>query len=154
MQQVIIRLALALMVLCGVGTVHATERTRGAYWPVHSYVAADSVLGRYYRQFVERYGHAYEGPTETFQGFCLRLRASDLLSDQFTRMGIPSRQIQGILRELATTHLATTERQHIRQNMLAIDLALETIEGGITLKSRAEFRREVLAEIPPITSTG
>lgn len=154
MRQGVVCMGMGLAIcLIAVG-VEAAGPSRGSYWPVNTYVAADSVLGRYYRQFVSQYGHEYANSTMTFKVFCQRLRVSDLLNDQFNRLGIPSKQVHAILRELETTHFATTERQHIRKHMLAIDLVLETIEGAITLKNRAEFRREVLAEIPPITSTG
>lgn len=144
---------LALMLLCS-APAGAREQTRVSYWPVHEYLASASVLGRYYQEFIAQYGRLYPGASEAFQGFCRRLRGSDLLADQFNRLGIPSRQVQAILHELEGTEFGTAERRAVQQNMLALDLALETIEGSITHNHRAEFRREVLAEIPPITSTG
>lgn len=146
--------AVLLLLVLGGSTASAKEPQRGVYWPVRQYMSADSVLGRYYKHFITVYRGQYHHPDGAFRRFCQVLRTSDLLADQLRRVGMSPRQLQSILHDLERTNFARAERQAIRQNMLAVDLALETIEGAITQNHRAEFRREVLAEIPPITSTG
>lgn len=133
-------------------TVHA--KPQSAVWPIRQYIAADSVLGMYYNEFVAQYGHRYINANAVFGGFCDRLRSSDLLTDRFNMLGISTSWIHSALDELARIRFKRSEGTQIRAHMLTIDLALETIQDSITQNHRAEFRREVLAEIPPIVYSG
>lgn len=142
-----------MAVLLAAAQAEATT-TRTNYWPIRQFLAADSVIAKYYGQFMNYYGGNYQNGTAAFSAFCKLLRTSDLLSDRFNMIGIPVHDVHAILKDLEMARFSPTETAKARQNILAIDLALETIEGSITQNHRAEFRREVLAEIPPITSTG
>lgn len=127
---------------------------QSAVWPIRQYIAADSVLATYYSEFIAQYGHRYTTASAAFGGFCDRLRTSDLLTDRFNTVGLSPVLIHAALGELSRLRFERGERTQIRAKMLTIDLALETIQGSITQNHRAEFRREVIAEIPPIVYSG
>ncbi|MBI4367055.1 MAG: hypothetical protein HY543_09575 [Deltaproteobacteria bacterium] len=116
-------------------------------------VPVDSVFGTYFQEFLKHYGSQYGSYTKAFEGFCRRLRTSDLLADRLNMIGLSAGDLQASLKALEQASRGT-DAQVVRSHVLAIDFALETLEGSITQNHRAEFRREVLADIPPITSTG
>lgn len=134
--------------------ITAQAKTQPSIWPVKHYVAADSVLATYYREFVSQYGRQFPSAAVTFGEFCYRLRTSDILTDRFKTMGMSAGQIHAILHDLEQTNFTENHGGLIRQKMLTIDLALETIQRSITQNHRAEFRREVIADIPPIVYSG
>ena len=123
-------------------------------WPMKHFIANDSVLATYYREFVDIYSRRFTNNHAMFSEFCRRLRTSDLLSDRFSMLGIAPREVHDVLSKLEVMELTSQERHVVRGQLLTIDLALETIQGSITVNHRAEFRREVLSEIPPVISSG
>lgn len=131
-------------------TTHAAP----SYTPVTRFVAADSVLGTYYTHFVNRYGKNYPSKEATFQAFCRVLRQSDLLSEELHEAGIPVAPIQATLLKLENSDLNGESHDSVQRSLLMIDYALESIESGIVPNHRGEFRREVLAEVPPLAYNG
>lgn len=152
MRRVIYFLSILVALLAAAPAKAAT--TRANYWPIRQFLAADSVIAKYYGQFMNYYGGNYPSGAAAFSSFCKLLRTSDLLADRLNMIGIPAHDVHTILRDLEKARFSASETAKARENIMAIDLALETIEGSITQNHRAEFRREVLAEIPPLTSTG
>jgi hypothetical protein len=150
-QKFIITLMLTLPILAMAAPASAKSARLA---PVTKFVAADSVLGTYYAHYVERYGENYESRQATFQSFCRVLRTSDLLAEEFLHAGIPTEMVGSMLLELEELDLRTARQARARRLFLAVDLALEHIDAGLDLSHRSEFRREVLAQVPPLSHNG
>lgn len=142
-----------IVMLALIGFARPVSAARN-YAPIHDYVSSTSVLGTYYAHFVDRYGREFADRETAFQSFCRILRTSDLLAEELIAIGIPTDQINGILAALEGMNFQTESRQTIRQSLLAIDYALESIEASLTRNHRQEFRREVLAQVPPMSYNG
>lgn len=142
-----------IVMLALVGFARPASAARN-YAPINDYVSSTSVLGTYYAHFVDRYGREFADREVAFQSFCRILRTSDLLAEELINIGIPTDQLNGILATLERMDIQTESRQTIRQSLLAIDYALESIEASLTRNHRQEFRREVLAQVPPMSYNG
>ncbi|MBI2344210.1 MAG: hypothetical protein HYV02_07770 [Deltaproteobacteria bacterium] len=127
---------------------------KGRLIPIGKYLATDSVMGRYYAHYINRYGHGYANAAETFRSFCRVLRTSDLLADELLHAGVPTDLIYQMLTQLEQLDFRTSEPQAVRRLLLAVDYALESIESAIAQSHRSEFLREVLAQVPPLTHNG
>lgn len=155
MVRVIGKLIWVALLLGLMGTGGAVEaRPQAIAAPLKSYISDRSLLVTYYRAFLANYGRKYSTAGAAFGDFCRRLRTSDLLADRFNMMDISIRDVHTVLEELEQAHFNPSDRHQIRQRLLTIDYILETIEGAIIPNHRAEFRREVLADIPPVVSAG
>lgn len=126
----------------------------GSYAPVTSYIGSEAVLSTYYAHFVERYGQQFRNSADTFRNFCQVLRTSDLLADELISAGLPTDQIYAVLQRLEGADLRGSNQDDVRRLMLTVDYALESIESSLGRSHRSEFRREVLAQVPPLTHTG
>lgn len=152
-------LILTLVVLgLGVTTTVQAETTHNSAWPVTSFVAGKSVLARYYQDFVSR--NPAQPASVQMHSFCDLLMSSDLLADRLSQLGGSPSDMHAILMELGSyefhprTRLSKEERTHIRSLMLGLDMQLEIIEHSLATGTRGEFRREVLADIPPLNRVG
>ncbi len=121
---------------------------------IANYIGSEAVFSGYYAHFVQRYGRQYQSSAETFRSFCQVLRTSDLLADELISAGLPTDQIYAMLQNLEAANLKDNNRDEVRRMMLAIDYALESIESSFEQSHRHEFRREVLAQVPPLTHNG
>jgi hypothetical protein len=85
---------------------------------------------------------------------------SDLLSDRLSQLGGNPSDMHAILMELGSyefdprAELDKEDRARIRRLMLGLDMQLEIIEQSLSSGTRGEFRREVLANIPPLNRMG
>lgn len=152
-------LTLALIVLgLGVTTTVRAESARNAAWPVTSFVAGKSVLAHYYQDFISR--NPTQPASAQMHTFCDLLMSSDLLADRLSQLGGSPSDMHAILMELGSyefnprTRLSKEEQTHIRSLMLGLDMQLEMIEHSLATGTRGEFRREVLADIPPLNRVG
>lgn len=152
-------LILTLFALClGVSTTVQAGTTRNSAWPVTSFVAGKSVLARYYQDFVNR-EPAQSAATQMHQ-FCDLLMSSDLLADRLSQLGGSPSDMHAILMELGSyefnprAKLTKEDQAHIRSLMLGLDMQLEIVEHSLSIGTRGEFRREVLADIPPVNRVG
>lgn len=150
---------LTLFALClGVSTTVQARTSRDSAWPVTSFVAGKSVLTRYYQEFVGR--QPTQSVTTQMHQFCDLLMGSDLLADRLSQLGGSPSDMRDILMELGSyefnpkTKLGKEEKAHIRSLMLGLDMQLEIIEHSLATGTRGEFRREVLADIPPLNRVG
>lgn len=140
-----------ILVLLPLGRIEAKS---GSYAPVTSYIGSEAVLSTYYAHFVERYGQQFRSNADTFRNFCQVLRTSDLLADELISAGLPTDQIYAVLQRLEGADLRGSNQDDVRRLMLTVDYALESIESSLGRSHRSEFRREVLAQVPPLTHTG
>lgn len=142
---------LTIVALTPISTASAKDRS---YAPVTNYVGPEAVLTTYYAHFVDRYGEQFRNHTDTFRNFCQVLRTSDLLADELISAGLPTDTIYAILLRLEASDLRGNGRDDVRGLMLTLDYALESMESGLGQSHRSEFRREVLAQVPPLSHTG
>ncbi len=115
---------------------------------------ANSVLGSYYSEFIKHYGKRYGSSEQAFRSFCRLLRESDLLTDELIESGIMIDRVNDILAQLENASFTTSSTDEIHRNLLALDYALEMVEADLSSNHIQEFRREVLARVPPLAYTG
>lgn len=148
------RFLLTLFIVLTVSIAPAAQARPSLRAPVSKYLSSNSVLARYYADFVRQSGSAYDTSDAAFRGFCQVLRTSDLLAEELMQSGIPTDQVYPILRDLERVAFIRDNDEQIHRAMLAVDYVLELIESTLTQSHRREFRREVLAEVPPLTYNG
>lgn len=157
-QRVVLSLTAALMLLLGSA---GTASARGAgdnSWPVTRFIAATSVLGSYYSDFVRHQPQA--STSEQMHLFCDLLLGSDILADRLSQLGGKPEDLHAILMELGSyefdrpSKFSKDEKNHIRRLLLGLDMQLESIDHSLSTGTRIEFRREVLADIPPLNRVG
>lgn len=153
-------LVIATTLVLWIGTAGDTWAGPGtdSTWPVTAFVTENSVLARYYRDYITR---RPSRPTVIqMQQFCDLLMGSDLLANRLSQLGGSLTDMHAILTELGShefdsrTRLSKETRHRIRSLMLGLDMQLEMIEHSFSIGTRREFRREVLADIPPLNRVG
>ncbi len=150
--------AVVVWALCLVGGTVEARSSTDPTWPVTSFVAGKSVLARYYQDFVNR--NPTSSTATQMHQFCDLLMGSDLLSDRLSQLGGNPSDMHDILMELGSyefdprAHLDKEDKTRIRSLMLGLDMQLEMIEQSLSTGTRGEFRREVLADIPPLNRMG
>lgn len=149
---------IALAVCLGtVATVQARS-VSDSRWPVAQFVSEKSILAKYYQEFANR--NPAESVAAQMHMFCDLLLSSDLLADRLSQLGGKPAEMHAILMELGSlefdrpSKFSTEERRHIRGLMLGLDMQLESIDHSLSTGTRNEFRREVLADIPPLNRVG
>ena len=131
-------------------TAHASYQSS----PLGKQMIANSVLGSYYSEFIKHYGKRYGSSEQAFRSFCRLLRESDLLTDELIESGIMIDRVNDILAQLENASFTTSSTDEIHRNLLALDYALEMVEADLSSNHIQEFRREVLARVPPLAYTG
>lgn len=154
-----IAFTITILMLClGTAGVAQASSSHSSAWPVTAFVAGKSVLARYYQDFVNR--EPAQSTAEQMHLFCDLLMSSDLLADRLSQLGGSPSDMHAILMELGSyefnpkTKLGKEDKAHIRSLMLGLDMQLEIVEHSLSTGTRGEFRREVLADIPPINRVG
>lgn len=152
-------LTFTILMLCmGISRAAYASSSHDPTWPVTSFVSGKSVLAGYYEDFVNR--QPAQSPATQIHQFCDLLMSSDLLSDRLSELGRSPSDMHAILMELGSyefdprAKLSTEDKTHIRSLMLGLDMYLEIIEHSLSTGTRGEFRREVLADIPPLNRVG
>ncbi len=143
--------------IAGVADAKA-KSTRNAGWPITTFVGNNSILANYYRDFVNR----NPAPTsaDKMHMFCDLLMSSDILADRLSQLGGKPSDLHSILMELGSYEFdnarkfSKDDRKHIRSLMQGLDMQLESIDHSLSTGTRNEFRREVLADIPPLNRVG
>lgn len=142
-----------------IGTITTADaKSSDTSWPVTKFVSEKSVLAKYYQDFAKRTPVA--SSTEQMHLFCDLLMSSDLLADRLSQLGGKPSEMHAILMELGSfefdrpSKFSKEERNHIRSLMLSLDIQLESVDHSLSTGTRSEFRREVLADIPPLNRVG
>lgn len=149
--------ATILLTLC-LGNAAVQAKASDSSWPVTKFVSGKSVLAKYYQDFAKR--SPVDSPAEQMHLFCDLLMSSDLLADRLSQLGGKPSEMHAILMELGAfefdrpSKFSKDERKHIRSLMLSLDVQLESIDHSLSTGTRSEFRREVLADIPPLNRVG
>jgi hypothetical protein len=155
-QFLIVTAALIALGLGTTATVHA--KASDSNWPVTKFVSEKSILAKYYQDFAKR--NPVNSPSDQMHLFCDLLMSSDLLADRLSQLGGKPSEMHAILMELGAlefdrpSKFSKDERKHIRSLMLSLDIQLESIDHSLSTGTRSEFRREVLADIPPLNRVG
>lgn len=135
--------------LCGTCVLgHAAAPLNPA---VAKHIDGNSVFAKYYAQYAAQYGKHAGSPQQAFREFCELLRDSDLLAIEIVENGMSANRVYQALETLGRSDLSTADAATIRDAIHAVDYALESIEFTFTRNHRGEFRREVLAQIPPLS---
>lgn len=132
--------------------LHASAFARGNP-PVNQFLGSDAVLSTYYDEYLESYGSNYRNELDAFRAFCRTLRTSDLLTEEMILVGLPVDQVAEFLQVLEASEFKSGN-EATEEAMLVIDFALESLGEYYSNMQHREFRREVLAQIPPMTQTG
>lgn len=144
--------------LCLGSTTAVQAKASDSNWPVTKFVSGKSVLAKYYQDFAKR--NPVDSPAEQMHLFCDLLMSSDLLADRLNQLGGNPSEMHAIIMELGAiefdrpSKFSKDERKHIRSLMLSLDIQLESIDHSLSTGTRSEFRREVLADIPPLNRVG
>lgn len=154
------RFAMPVILMLGLVLAPAADArpVSEASWPVTKFVNQNSVLARYYGEFVNRYPN-YSTANQMHM-FCDLLLSSDLLSDRLSQLGGRPSEMHAILMELdavefdRSSKFSKDDRHRIRSLLLGLDVQLESVEHSLSTGTRTEFRREVLADIPPLNRVG
>lgn len=143
----------AILLLCLALNLPAIQAEARAYSkaPISKFLKGDSVLGGYYSDFVKKFGASFEDNEEAFRGFCRTLLNSDVLAEELMQANIPLNAMYSVLHSLEKIDLLEADHENVRRSMLAIDYILENIESMLHRSHRNEFRREVLAQVPPVS---
>ncbi|PIR20719.1 MAG: hypothetical protein COV45_03970 [Deltaproteobacteria bacterium CG11_big_fil_rev_8_21_14_0_20_47_16] len=153
-------LILAVVVAVGLAfSVTSEAKSAGdVKWPLGSFINNQSVLARYYQDFAKRY--PAESTTEQMRLFYSLLLDSDLLAERMSMLGGSPSDMRAVLAELSDvdishpSRLSIEERQHLRSLLQTLDIQLENVDHSLSSGTRNEFRREVLADIPPLNRVG
>lgn len=147
-----------LFTLCLGSSTTVQAKASDSSWPVTKFVSEKSVLAKYYQDFAKR--SPVESAAEQMHLFCDLLMSSDLLADRLSQLGGKPSEMHAILMELGAlefdrpSKFSKDERRHIRSLMLSLDIQLESIDHSLSTGTRSEFRREVIADIPPLNRVG
>lgn len=158
MRQILILATLVLTIGLGGITTAQAKTPSDKTWPVTQFVSEKSVLAKYYHEFAKR--TPVDSAAEQMHLFCDLLLSSDLLADRLSQLGGKPSEMHAILMELGSfefdrpSKFSKEERKHIRSLMLGLDIQLESIDHSLSTGTRSEFRREVLADIPPLNRVG
>lgn len=158
MKRLIIIAGILISAQLGLATVADAKSTRSAGWPITTFVSNNSVLANYYRDFVRR--NPGTSAADEMHMFCDLLMSSDILADRLNQLGGKPSDVHAILMELGAyefdsiAKFSKEDRKHIRSLMQGLDMQLESIDHSLSSGTRNEFRREVLADIPPLNRVG
>lgn len=144
------KITLLLIILLIASTGFAKQPSR--YSPVGTHMAQSSLVSVYYREFVDM---TLVGVTlasqSAFESFCKVLGSSQILADQLGEAGISRGELTSLLAELRRIDVS---KEEFRTRLIQLDLMLEKVLVTVGERSRDEFRREVLRNIPPMTYFG
>lgn len=158
MKQFIIIVGILIGAQLVISTAAMAKSSHNVGWPVTTFVGKNSVLANYYRDFVNRNPNA--SAADEVHMFCDLLMSSDILADRLSQLGGKPSDLHDILLELdayefnSAAKFNKEDRGHIRSLMQGLDLQLESVDHSLSIGTRNEFRREVLADIPPLNRVG
>ncbi len=152
-----------IVVLTGLHLTAAQAKSKAdATWPITAFISEQSVLANYYRDYLNA-NHMHLGTASSaaqMRGFCELLLGSDLLADRLSMTGGKPTDLHATLTELSQyqfdtpSHFSKEDQAHVRTLLLGLDMSLETIDHALATGTRGEFRREVLADVPPLNRVG
>lgn len=157
-QHIVLSLTAAVALILGTTGAAQAKGANDNSWPVTHFITETSVIANYYRDFVRH--QPQTSSNEQMHLFCDLLLGSDILADRLSQLGGKPSDLHAILMELGSYEFdrpgkfSKGERKHIRRLLLGLDMQLESIDHSLSTGTRREFRREVLADIPPLNRVG
>lgn len=158
-----LQVLILIVVLTGLNlTVAQAKSKNDATWPVTAFISEQSVLANYYRDYLNtnRLQMGTASSATQMRSFCELLLSSDLLADRLNMLGGKPTDMHATLIDLSKysfdhpSHFSKEDHARVRALLLGLDMSLENIDHALATGTRSEFRREVLADTPPLNRVG